>query len=144
MVGDASVIPAIAASLKRIPAGVPVHVLIEVEDAADEQPLETPGDLHLQWLPVGATVDALRDLEFPDGAVHALVHGEATTVREVRRHLLVDRELPREALSVSGYWKRLAHRRGLARGQGRVEPPGGGGRGLAGADPGELDATADR
>jgi hypothetical protein len=27
-------------------------------------------------------------------------------VRAVRRHLLVDRGVPREALSVSGYWKR--------------------------------------
>jgi NADPH-dependent ferric siderophore reductase len=106
MVGDASVIPAIAASLTRIPAGVGVHVLIEVDAPEDEQPLQTAGDLHLQWLPVGSTVDALHGLEFPDGAVHAFVHGEASTVREVRRHLLVDRGLPREALSVSGYWKR--------------------------------------
>ena len=38
--------------------------------------------------------------------MHAFVHGEASTVRAVRRHLLVDRGLPRDALSVSGYWKR--------------------------------------
>ena len=43
---------------------------------------------------------------FPDGAVHAFVHGEADSVRAVRRHLLVDRGVPREAMSVSGYWKR--------------------------------------
>ena len=106
MVGDTSVIPAIAASLERVPAGVPVHVLLEVEDAADQQPLSSPGDLRLQWLPEGTVLEALRALTFPDGAVHAFVHGEASTVRDVRRHLLVDRGLPREALSVSGYWKR--------------------------------------
>ena len=49
---------------------------------------------------------AVRELAFPDGTVHAFVHGEAATVREVRRHLLVDRGVPREALSISGYWKR--------------------------------------
>jgi NADPH-dependent ferric siderophore reductase len=38
--------------------------------------------------------------------VHAFVHGEASSVRAVRRHLLIEREVPREALSVSGYWKR--------------------------------------
>ena len=27
-------------------------------------------------------------------------------MRDVRRHLLVDRGVPREAISVSGYWKR--------------------------------------
>ena len=30
MVGDAAVVPAIAASLERVPEGVPVHVILEV------------------------------------------------------------------------------------------------------------------
>jgi NADPH-dependent ferric siderophore reductase len=107
LAGDASVIPAIAASLRRIPAGVPVHVLIEVDGPEEEQPLETPGDLRLQWLHGSDRVaDAVAALDFPPGTVHAFVHGEASAVREIRRHLLVDRGLPREALSISGYWKR--------------------------------------
>jgi NADPH-dependent ferric siderophore reductase len=110
MVGDESVVPAISASLERIPAGVPVHVLLEVEGPADELPLETPGELHATWLRReprrDVTLEALRALEFPAGRVHGFVHGEAGTVRAVRRHLLVDRGVPRDALSVSGYWKR--------------------------------------
>src|ERR1051325_8338282 len=50
MVGDASVIPAISASLQRIPAGVPVHVLIGVDGPEEEQPLSSSGDLQLTWL----------------------------------------------------------------------------------------------
>jgi NADPH-dependent ferric siderophore reductase len=114
MVGDASVIPAIAASLARVPAGVPAHVLIEVDGPEEEQRLESPGALHLTWLhrgrgPGGDDVPlatALAALAFPDGPVQAFVHGEASAVRAVRRHLLVDRGLPRDALSISGYWKR--------------------------------------
>jgi NADPH-dependent ferric siderophore reductase len=107
MVGDAAVIPAIAASLARVPAGVPVHVLIEVDGPEEEQTLETRGDLQLTWLHgrdlLPAAVEAL---DFPPGGVHAFIHGEASSVRAIRRHLLVDRGLPREALSISGYWKR--------------------------------------
>jgi Siderophore-interacting protein len=33
-------------------------------------------------------------------------------VRAIRRHLLVDRGLPREALSISGYWKRTRDEEG--------------------------------
>ena len=110
MVGDEAVIPAIAASLARVPAGAPVHVLLEVAGPEEEQPLETPGDLHLTWLHRNGDEDALPSavaaLDFPAGAVHAFVHGEASAVRAIRRHLLVDRGLPREALSISGYWKR--------------------------------------
>jgi NADPH-dependent ferric siderophore reductase len=110
MVGDESVLAAISASLRRVPAGRPVHVIAEVDGPGDEVPLETPGDLRLTWLHRNGDEDllfeAVRTLDFPPGAVHAFVHGEAAAVRAVRRHLLVDRGVPREALSVSGYWKR--------------------------------------
>ena len=107
MAGDAAVIPAIAASLARVPAGAPVHVLIEVDGPEEEQPLETPGELHPTWLHGGdALPAAVAALDFPPGRLHAFVHGEASAVREIRRHLLVDRSVPREALSISGYWKR--------------------------------------
>jgi NADPH-dependent ferric siderophore reductase len=109
MVGDPSVIPAISASLARIPAGRPVIVLVQVDGPDDEQPLQSPGALTVSWLHGDAQdtlADALRALEFPAGSVHAFVHGEAGAVRAVRRHLLAERGLPKEALSVSGYWKR--------------------------------------
>jgi NADPH-dependent ferric siderophore reductase len=110
MVGDLSVLPAIGASLARVPGGAPVHVFVELDDDADRQPLTSPGDLHVTWLRADGTervlLDAVRALDFPDGPVHAFVHGEASSVRAVRRHLLVERGLPRDALSVSGYWKR--------------------------------------
>jgi NADPH-dependent ferric siderophore reductase len=108
MVGDPSVLPAIAASLARIPAGVPVFVVVEVDGPEDEIPLETPGDLRLQWVRRGvdALLEEVRALEFPDGPGQHFVHGEASAVRAVRRHLLVERGVPLEALSASGYWKR--------------------------------------
>jgi NADPH-dependent ferric siderophore reductase len=107
MVGDPSVVPAISASLERIPAGVPVHVLIEADGPGDEQPLPTPGDLHVTWVHggPGSVVPVVEAYTFPEGPVGAFVHGEASTVRAVRRHLLVERGVPREAMSVSGYWK---------------------------------------
>jgi NADPH-dependent ferric siderophore reductase len=113
MIGDESVLPAISASLARVPAGVPVHVLAEVEEPEEEVPLASPGDLRLTWLhrrehpgDEDLLLRAVRALEFPAGTVHAFVHGEAAAVRAVRRHLVVERGIPREALSVSGYWKR--------------------------------------
>jgi NADPH-dependent ferric siderophore reductase len=49
--------------------------------------------------------EAVAGLPLPDGRGQAFVHGEASSVRALRRHLLVERGLKREALSVSGYWK---------------------------------------
>lgn len=105
MVGDAAVIPAIAASLRRIPAGVPVHVLLAVPPQ-ERQELTSTGDLALAWLPDAPALEAaVAALDFPAGEPHVFLHGEASLVRNVRRHLVAERGLPAGALSASGYWK---------------------------------------
>jgi len=113
MVGDDATLPAIAVSLTRVPAGVPVFVVAEVDGAEHEQPLESPGALEVVWLHRTAgpgeqpalQLDAVRALTLPAGRGHAFVHGEATTVRLIRRHLVLDRGLELDALSATGYWK---------------------------------------
>lgn len=111
LVGDESALPAIAVALERLPVGAPATVLVETSGPAEEQPLPSPGQVQLTWLhrgdrPVGAAlVAAVRALDFPPG-VHAFVHGEATFVRELRRLLRGERGVPRERLSISGYWRR--------------------------------------
>jgi NADPH-dependent ferric siderophore reductase len=113
MVGDEAVLPAIAVSLSRVPAGVPAFVVLEVAGPEHHQPLQTPGDLEVVWVHRSAgagedpslQLDAVKALSLPDGQGHAFVHGEATTVRLVRRHLVLERGLPAGSLSASGYWK---------------------------------------
>ncbi|WP_200215500.1 siderophore-interacting protein [Micromonospora coerulea] len=111
LVGDESALPAIAAALERLPVGAPAKVFLEVAGPADELPLASPGAVELTWLhragrSVGAAlVAAVTALDFPPGAVHAFVHGEAGFVKELRRLLRVERGVPREALSISGYWR---------------------------------------
>ena len=108
LVGDASALPAIAVSLQRIPAERAAHVLIEVDSADEQQPLPSDADTHIHWVcrTSSELVDSVRAFEFPPGVPDTFVHGEAGAVRSLRRHLLVDRGLPKEALSASGYWKR--------------------------------------
>ncbi len=109
MVGDEAALPAIGAACERVRPGVPVVALLEVADAAEHQ--APAGAVATTWLhrdasAPGQLVDAVRAATFPDGRVHAFVHGEAGFVRDVQRHLLDDRGVPRELLSVSGYWRR--------------------------------------
>ena len=106
LAGDASALPAIAVALQRIPTRRAAHVFIELGESDDEQPLPTEADLHLHWVPRTGLLDAVAALEFPPGVLDAFVHGEAGAVRSLRRHLLVERGVPRQALSASGYWKR--------------------------------------
>lgn len=109
LIGDPSVLPAIGASLARIPAGRPVDVLVQVADVDDELPLSSPGDLRLSWCHGDGDhvlLDALEALTWPAGKVDVFAHGEASAVRALRRHLIVERKMTAERMSVSGYWKR--------------------------------------
>ncbi|MDQ1020864.1 siderophore-interacting protein [Streptomyces afghaniensis] len=110
LVGDESALPAIARSLEALPRGARAYAFIEVSGPEEEQKIDS--DVEVVWLhrgdrPVGeALVEAVRDLAFPEGRVHAFVHGEAHFVKELRRLLRVERGIAREDLSISGYWRR--------------------------------------
>ncbi|MDH6227758.1 MULTISPECIES: siderophore-interacting protein [Streptomyces] len=112
LVGDESALPAISAALEALPAGAEVRAFVEVSGPEDEQKIDT--DAEVVWLhrgdaPVGSLlVGAVTAMEWPGGRVHAFVHGEAAFVRDLRRMLRLERQVPREDLSVSGYW-RLGH-----------------------------------
>ncbi|MES9544194.1 SIP domain-containing protein [Actinomadura sp. NPDC000600] len=112
LAGDESALPAIAASLERVPEGAPVRAFVEVAGPEEGQDLRTPGDAEIVWLHRGGgqvgdlLVEAVQKLDFPDGEVHAFVHGEADLVKALRRHLRVERGIPLDRLSISGYWRR--------------------------------------
>lgn len=112
LVGDESALPAIGSALDALPAGAAATVFLQVADEAEVQKLPSAADVKITWLfrtapdSDTALVDAVRSLDFPDGHVQVFVHGEAGYVTELRRHLTRDRQVPREALSISGYWRR--------------------------------------
>lgn len=112
LAGDESALPAVAAALQALPRDTRAFAFIEVQGPDDEQEIATAAEvvwLHRGARPVGeALVAAVRALEFPPGRPQAFVHGEAGFVKELRRYLRVEREVPRELLSISGYW-RLGH-----------------------------------
>jgi NADPH-dependent ferric siderophore reductase len=111
LVGDLSALPAIAVSLERLPVDAVGAVFVEVPDAADEVALEAPAGVAVRWVhhgagrPGPALVEAVRAMPWPAGDVAAFVHGEAGAVKELRRHLRVERGLGLDRLSISGYWR---------------------------------------
>lgn len=122
-IGDESALPAIAAALDTLSPNAVGHVLIEVHDATSEIEIAAPGDVVVQWVhadarPVGqALVEAVAAVGFPADAVDAFVHGEAGFVKELRRVLRVEKGVPKERLSISGYWRTGATEEGWRAGK---------------------------
>ncbi|MCZ2815188.1 siderophore-interacting protein [Modestobacter sp. VKM Ac-2984] len=113
LVGDESALPAIGASLTRLPAGARALVFVEVAGPEEEQSDLVLGEgVQLTWvhrgaqLPGEALVAVVRAQPLPEGAGHLFVHGEAGLVRELRLHLRAQCGLAPELTSISGYWRR--------------------------------------
>lgn len=113
MVTDETGLPALAAVVEAAPAGLAVHAVVEVPDAAEEQPLASAADLRVTWLhrdgatagTTGALERAARSLDWPPGAVDVWIAGEATEVRAIRRFAQLERGVERERLHAFGYWR---------------------------------------
>ncbi|MEJ1156064.1 siderophore-interacting protein [Microbacterium marmarense] len=110
-VGDLSAVPAIAAALESLPADAIGEAIIEVD--ADDAALElaAPAGVNVRWITnaaheVECLADAVRSLEWREGRVDAFVHGERESMKALRRALFDERALPREQVSLSGYWAR--------------------------------------
>ncbi|MFJ7420531.1 SIP domain-containing protein [Streptomyces uncialis] len=115
-IGDETALPAIGRWLAEMPGGTRARVLIEVGEDSHRQELPTRADAEIVWLsrdgaPAGTTdllERALRDLEWLPGTAFVWAAGESVTLKAIRRHLRVDREVPRELTDITGYWRRAA------------------------------------
>lgn len=114
LAGDDTGLPSIARRLEELPAGTPVTAIIEVANADDEQPLCTEADLTLRWVHRDAAdgdisdllANAIREATLPSGTIFAWASGEASSIRNIRRHLLNERDFPSSHIRMTGYWKR--------------------------------------
>lgn len=115
-VGDEAAIPAIAAGLERLSIHDPqarAYVFLETASAGHEQPMLATSRTELTWVHRDqhdgsygpGLVRAVVHADLPEDDFEAFVHGNADMVRPLRRHLLRERGIPRERLSISGYWR---------------------------------------
>lgn len=117
LIGDETAIPAIAALLGELPAGVAARAVVEVADAAEEQPLGSAtgaADVQVQWVhrdgaPAGrpeALLAAVRALDLPPGAeLTVWAAGERGVMQALRGHLLDERGLARTQVRTGNYWR---------------------------------------
>lgn len=109
--GDESAAPAMAAGVEKLPAGATADVFVEVADEGSTFEMPEPEGVRLHWVPRnGATHGtrlsaAVRSAGIPHHRTSWFVHGVAEMIKELRRFLFVDSGVPREDVSISGYWR---------------------------------------
>lgn len=109
LAGDASALPAVLRRLDDLPAGSTAHVLMQMDDAADERPLSSAATLQVRWVRTAEQwLQALRAMAWPAGEGFAWLAGEARVVAQAREIVLSEHAHPREALRAAAYWKQGA------------------------------------
>jgi NADPH-dependent ferric siderophore reductase len=114
--GDLSALPAIAASLETLASDARGVAHVEITDPADVLDLHHPDHVTVNWLVNPNDSDtaflsrALSNGHWPTsadtpGTVQVFAHGEREAVKAIRA-VLRERGVPREAISISGYWAR--------------------------------------
>jgi NADPH-dependent ferric siderophore reductase len=108
LAGDHVALPAIATSLESMSARASGHAVVEVENESDTEVLARPAGVHVTWLVRTrgeGLVPYIRSMRFGRGRVEAFLRGEGGAMRQLRRHLLLEREMPLDSVSSSGYWR---------------------------------------
>jgi NADPH-dependent ferric siderophore reductase len=115
LAGDETALPAISRILAAAPPATGGLALIEVADAAEEQPLATPVGIAVRWLhrdgiapgESALLADAVAALDRPEGDdVFVWVAAESGVVRTVRADLRGRWGLGRAQHHAIGYWRR--------------------------------------
>lgn len=111
LAGDLSALPAIASACEFLPDGARGLAMVEVPDLADAVELAAPAGLRVQWLvnpdaaDTGFLARAITAAGLDGAGLQVFAHGERESVKAMRR-VFKELGVPRERLSISGYWAR--------------------------------------
>lgn len=109
LIGDETALPAIARRLEGMAANRKALVVIEVANGAEQQLLESAGQVNVIWvLRDGGTDNLLttvKQLQVPKGNLYAWVATETKVSRQIRRVLLDEHGLDEKLVKAVGYWR---------------------------------------
>lgn len=111
LVGDESVIPAIAGVCGSLDQDARGMAFIEIGDADDRQPIAAPAGIDVHWIERGrerpgqAGLRALQDRDLPGDLGYAYLAGEQSLATGARRHLVRNRGIDKQRITFTGYWK---------------------------------------
>ncbi|EHK0842622.1 TPA: siderophore-interacting protein [Vibrio parahaemolyticus] len=106
MAADMTALPALSAKIRTLPEEAKGYAVISVLSPADIQPLHAPAGMELIWLTEGqALADSVRELEWLDGNASIWCACEFDSMRALRQYFRNEKEVDRENIYISSYWK---------------------------------------
>jgi NADPH-dependent ferric siderophore reductase len=112
LVGDETALPAIASISASLPSDAAGLAIIEVPTREDALSFPHPAGLEIVWIvrphdaaPGSLALETLGRTALPEAPFHAYAAGEQALASGVRKHLVGERGVDKNAVSFCGYWK---------------------------------------
>lgn len=109
LIGDETALPAIARRLEGLAANRRALVVVEIENGAEQQILESPAEVKVIWVLREAgknhLLTTVQQLPMPSGELYAWIATESRASRQIRRMLLDEKGLNQDQVKAVGYWK---------------------------------------
>lgn len=113
LAGDMTALPAISCNLEQLPADAKGYAVIEINHESDKQPISAPEGIEIHWLPnsdassdSSALLDSIRTLDWPEGKPSIWAACEFSSMRTLRKYFKTERQVAKEDLYISSYWKK--------------------------------------
>lgn len=110
LVADMTSLPALSAKVKTLPDNATGHAVIQINSVEDKQVLEAPEGIKITWLIEDETEETLsqtvRSIEWLNGQVSVWTACEFESMRELRQYFRNEKEIEKENIYISSYWKR--------------------------------------
>lgn len=112
LVGDMTALPAIAVNLASLEENAHGYAVIQIKEESDIQTLQCPTGIALHWV-IKSVPDSsdssllakVKELPWLPGDVAVWAACEFHSMRMLRKYFKLERQIPRDNLYVSSYWK---------------------------------------
>ncbi|OAN11633.1 NADPH-dependent ferric siderophore reductase [Photobacterium jeanii] len=106
LTADMTALPALSAKIRQLPMDAKGYAVIKVIDSDDIQSIEAPENIQVMWLTGNESLeDKVKSLPWLEGKVSVWSACEFDSMRALRRYFRNEKEVDRENIYISSYWK---------------------------------------
>ncbi|WP_318442488.1 siderophore-interacting protein [Photobacterium leiognathi] len=96
----------LATKIQRLPINATGYAVIQVIDKEDIQPLSAPENIEVLWITASESLaETVTSLPWKDGKVSVWSACEFDIMRELRQYFRNEKNVEREFIYISSYWK---------------------------------------
>ncbi|KJY88399.1 siderophore-interacting protein ViuB [Vibrio neptunius] len=107
MVADMTALPALSVKIQSLPEQAIGYAVIQVDSEQDRQPINAPENIKIIWLDASQSLaEQTQGLPWLEGEVSVWCACEFDSMRQLRQYFRNEKEVERENIYISSYWKK--------------------------------------